>query len=143
MPVKPPTFRPKGQRSRRQANAEYDAKRGSARQRGYSPRWDREAYAFKGLHPFCIGCKAVGMLMATEVVDHIIPHKGDEKLMWNERNWQPACRFHHDVVKQKLELLYAQGSIPADDLRLNSATAVELTRDLLADLSDPRGGRNP
>ncbi|KGT75807.1 hypothetical protein MA20_31955 [Bradyrhizobium japonicum] len=143
MPVKPPTFRPQGQRSRRQANVEYDAKRGSARQRGYSPRWDKAAYAYKGLHPFCVGCKAVGRLVACEVVDHIIPHKGDQKLMWDGRNWQSACRFHHDVVKQKLEVMFAQGDVSAPDLHLNSAIAVELTRDLVPELRHPPGGQNP
>ncbi|QOG20443.1 HNH endonuclease [Bradyrhizobium sp. SEMIA] len=143
MPVKPPTFRPQGQRSRRQANVEYDAKRGSARQRGYSPRWDKAAYVYKGLHPFCVGCKAVGRLVASEVVDHIIPHKGDQKLMWDEQNWQPACRFHHDVVKQKLEVMFAQGDVSAADLHLNSAIAVELTRDLVPELRHPPGVQNP
>jgi len=61
--------------------------------------------------------------------------------MWNEANWQPSCRFHHDVVKQRLESLFAQGVITAPDLRLNSVKAVELTRDLQSDLHP--GGEGP
>ncbi len=31
-----------------------------------------------------------------DVVDHIIPHKGDQSLFWDSSNWQPLCKHHHD-----------------------------------------------
>ena len=34
--------------------------------------------------------------MAT-VVDHIVPHRGDQKLFWDRGNWQPLCEHHHNV----------------------------------------------
>jgi 5-methylcytosine-specific restriction protein A len=30
------------------------------------------------------------------VVDHIIPHRGDPTLFWDESNWQPLCKKCHD-----------------------------------------------
>jgi 5-methylcytosine-specific restriction enzyme A len=137
MPIKPPTFRPKGQPTRRHASAAHDAKRGSARQRGYDAKWDKEATAFKREFPLCLGCRAVGRFEASAVVDHVMPHKGDRHLMWDRRNWQPACRFHHDVVKQRLEVMFAQGKIGANELRLDSDAAMRLTRELLL---EPGGG---
>lgn len=47
--------------------------------------------------------------------------------MWDRRNWQPSCRFHHDVVKQRLEILFAQGRINTAELHLDSPGAVEIT----------------
>lgn len=37
------------------------------------------------------------------LVDHIIPHRGDKKLFWDERNWQGLCKKHHDrkTAKEK------------------------------------------
>lgn len=32
-----------------------------------------------------------------EVVDHIQSHKGDMRLFWDESNWQPLCKRHHDI----------------------------------------------
>ena len=29
-------------------------------------------------------------------LDHIIPHRGDETLMWSESNWQALCKPCHD-----------------------------------------------
>lgn len=69
--------------------------------------------------------------MAADVVDHIVPHKGDQSLFWNERNWQSCCAWHHDVVKQKLEALRLKGEINIDDLRLDSEVAKRLTRELM------------
>ncbi|MDZ4865906.1 MAG: HNH endonuclease signature motif containing protein [Alphaproteobacteria bacterium] len=128
MPEMPKTFR---SRSRQAINRDYDQRRGSARDRGYTTRWDREAKAFRAAHPLCIGCLAVGRTSATEVVDHIIPHDGDERLMWDPMNRQPSCTPHHSIVKQKLEALFKVGAIDAADLSLASDRAKQLTIELL------------
>lgn len=109
--------------------------RASARQRGYTAAWDREAKAFKAAHPLCLGCAAVGRVSPATVVDHIVPHKGNERLFWDRANWQPCCGWHHDVVKKRLEERYLCGEASAADLRLDSRMAVELTR------TSPRRGR--
>jgi hypothetical protein len=67
----------------------------------------------------------------TQVTDHVEPHKGDMIKFWNAKRWQPACCWHHDVVKQKLEQMYARGEISVDDLWLNSAVAIRLTLELM------------
>lgn len=37
------------------------------------------------------------------VIDHITPHKGDQKLFWDRKNWQVLCPDHHDIAKQQEE----------------------------------------
>jgi 5-methylcytosine-specific restriction protein A len=105
-----------------------DGRRSSARQRGYDARWDRAAAAFKIEHPLCIGCQAIGQVKAAELVDHVEPHKGDMIKFWNVAMWQSACRWHHDVIKPQLERMYEQGEIGLTELRLDSATAIKLSR---------------
>lgn len=64
--------------------------RPSASARGYGSRWRAARAAFLGAHPICrCGRRA-------ELVDHIVPHCGDEKLFWDESNWQALCRPCHD-----------------------------------------------
>jgi 5-methylcytosine-specific restriction protein A len=109
------------------SDADYDARRGSARARGYTAAWDRASLAFRRERPLCLGCEAVGLVVVCEVVDHVIPHKGDEVLFWDRARWQPSCRWHHDVVKQILEQLYAHGTATEADLWLNSAKAIAIT----------------
>lgn len=128
MPVMPPLFRPSG-RTRKDVRREADARRGSAHQRGYGFKWDKAAKRFRRSNPLCLGCQAAGRTMAAEVTDHIIPHKGDMELFWNADNWQASCRWHHDVIKQRLEDAWSEGKIGADDLRLDSAAAIRLTRE--------------
>jgi 5-methylcytosine-specific restriction endonuclease McrA len=130
MPEMPRTFRPRGQASRPEQLKAYDQRRGSARARGYSRAWDKAATAYKRAHPFCVGCMAVGRFEAVAVVDHVEPHKGDRAKFWDSTNWQSACAWHHSVVKQKLEALFASGGCTAADLRLDSRRAIRLTRDL-------------
>lgn len=127
----PPTFRAKRSGTRHEREREHDQRRGSARERGYDRRWDVNARAYREAHPLCLGCEALGDVRATEICDHIIPHKGDTKLFTDPKNRQPACGWHHDVVKQQLERMYEQGIITAQDLRLDSVVAVALTRKLL------------
>lgn len=70
--------------------------RGSAASRGYDSRWRRARRAFLQAHPLCAECLRNGRYTAATVVDHIIPHRGDMNLFWDERNWQSLCRDCHD-----------------------------------------------
>ncbi|MBN8972933.1 MAG: HNH endonuclease [Rhizobiales bacterium] len=108
--------------------SDYDARRGSARARGYDARWDRSAKVFRAHHPLCLGCEAEGRISVATVVDHVLPHRGDMDLFWDATKWQPACDFHHNVVKQQLEHLFDRGAIAEADLWLNSARAIAISR---------------
>lgn len=66
-----------------------DARRPTARQRGYGAKWDKARREFLAANPQC-SCGA-----PATVVDHIIAHKGDQRLFWSRSNWQPLCRACH------------------------------------------------
>lgn len=123
----PGTFRSARLPSRETLKRESDQRRGSSRDRGYDTRWDKASRAYRRQHPLCVGCEAVGRVMACEAVDHIVPHRGDMALFWDRDNWQGACDWHHDVVKKRLEAMFDRGEIKADQLRLDSETAIGLT----------------
>ncbi|HOO52277.1 MAG TPA: HNH endonuclease signature motif containing protein, partial [Alphaproteobacteria bacterium] len=44
----------------------------------------------------CVECERKGHVIPATVVDHIIPHRGDETLFWDESNWQALCKKCHD-----------------------------------------------
>lgn len=37
-----------------------------------------------------------GIHTKATVVDHIVHHRGDKTLFWDESNWQPLCKKCHD-----------------------------------------------
>ena len=78
-------------------------KRTSA-ERGYGGKWQRERLIFLGKHPLCERCQAIGRTTAATVVNHRIPHKGDWKLFWDRKNWEPSCQPHHDRDIKKEEM---------------------------------------
>ncbi len=49
-------------------------------------------------HPLCEcdECKRLNRLLAATVVDHKIPHKGDQTLFWDSDNWQAMSKPCHD-----------------------------------------------
>jgi len=73
-----------------------DRLRGGATARGYDSRWRKARALFLRKHPLCAECKRQGKLTPATVVDHIIPHRGDMTLFWDESNWQPLCKDCHD-----------------------------------------------
>lgn len=86
----------------RERNARYEAKRLSARERGYDSKWQRESKAFLALpeNRLC----ACGCGRKADMVDHIVPHRGDRKLFWDRSNWQPmASSPCHARKKQAAE----------------------------------------
>lgn len=68
----------------------------STKQKGYGSRWQRESKAYLRAHPLCARCLAKGKYTKATVVDHIVPHRGDQKLFWDRSNWQSLCKSCHD-----------------------------------------------
>lgn len=77
-----------------------DRQRGTAHQRGYDARWDKARLEHLDEYPLCIDHKKRGYIEVATVVDHIIPHKGDQKLFWDRDNWQSLCKPCHDRKTQ-------------------------------------------
>jgi 5-methylcytosine-specific restriction protein A len=65
--------------------------RPSAESRGYDWRWQKYRIAFLKKYPLCELCKEQGIVTAADVVDHIVPHKGDMIKFWDKTNHQSAC----------------------------------------------------
>ena len=68
----------------------------SAASRGYGLAWRKASKAFLQLHPLCAECMEEGRYMKATVVDHIVPHRGDQKMFWDRSNWQALCKRCHD-----------------------------------------------
>ncbi|MAR55843.1 MAG: HNH endonuclease [Rickettsiales bacterium] len=77
-------------------------RRDSPSKRGYGRRWQAARATFLKKHPICVKCPKHRPRSAT-VVDHIVPHKGDQKLFWDQTNWQPLCATCHSAIKQAEE----------------------------------------
>jgi 5-methylcytosine-specific restriction enzyme A len=96
-----PAHQPPAKAARLAVRARSDARRGSAHSRGYDARWQKARLVFLACHAYrCAGyglpphlarCRTVA-----SVVDHIIPHRGDPDLFWDETNWQCLCKSCHD-----------------------------------------------
>jgi len=83
----------------KQARRVADAGRGNASERGYTARWHKARTVYLNENPLCVHClkEQPPRYTPASVVDHIIPHRGDYNLMWDEGNWQPLCAYHHNV----------------------------------------------
>lgn len=89
---------PTAKRWERERKTRFDAKRPSARARGYGPEWERARAEYLAAYPSCRRCG-----QPATVVDHIKPHKGDQVLFWDRRNWQALCAHCHNAAKQREE----------------------------------------
>ena len=77
----------------------------SSTERGYNATWRKARNAYLYDHPLCVMCLAMTTprTVPANVVDHIVPHKGDQALFWDTANWQALCKPHHDSDKQMTE----------------------------------------
>src|SRR4249919_1313624 len=71
--------------------------RGTTTQRGYGHKWRQRRDPFLRANPYCRPCLEHGRKTVANIVDHIIPHKGNDALMWDQANWQPICTYCHNV----------------------------------------------
>ena len=63
-----------------------DRMRGGASTRRYDARWREARALFLKQHPLCAFCQAEGKIVPATVVDHIIPHRGDQRLFWDQKD---------------------------------------------------------
>lgn len=66
-------------------------------EKGYGSRWRKARETFLRSHPLCADHMQRGQVVPATVVDHIVPHKGDQALFWDSENWQPLCASCHGV----------------------------------------------
>jgi 5-methylcytosine-specific restriction protein A len=83
-----------GYDAERERKRRHDARRASARQRGYDSTWERVRRLVLQEEPLCRLCKAEGLIEPATEVDHIVPMaNGGARL--DRANLQPLCRKHH------------------------------------------------
>lgn len=123
-------FRAPGQPAPKTRQRQAERYRGSASSRGYGRKWQKARLQHLEENPLCLGCQAVGHTKAATIVDHVEPHEGDMVKFWNADMWQSCCKWHHDVIKQRLEASFASGRIGISSLWLNSEEAKALTEKL-------------
>ena len=99
----PPELKAARQREKKQRARDYDQRRGSAASRGYGRAWRRARIVFLRNNLLCTDCKSAGKTTAASVVDHVVPHRGNRTLFWDQDNWQPLCKTHHDQKTRRGE----------------------------------------
>lgn len=101
------------------AGPKREDRRGSAAERGYGHRWRAARERFLRRHPLCVASLANGLTVAADVVDHIVPHRGDMVLFWDPSNWQALSKGVHDSIKAVLEDRWERGQLDVALLRLD------------------------
>lgn len=94
---------------RKEVRKGQDSRRGSSTERGYNYRWQKARQTFLGRNPLCSICQKAGRITPASIVDHIVPHRGDQLLFWDTANWQSLCKPCHDSIKQAEERQMGRG----------------------------------
>jgi 5-methylcytosine-specific restriction protein A len=70
------------------------ARRLGSSERGYTSKWQKARADFLQRFPRCMtrGCNSVA-----SIVDHAVPHKGNDALFWDRSNWRARCKSCHDA----------------------------------------------
>lgn len=67
-------------------------------------RWRRLRWSVLLRDAFtCRKCGRIEGETSLLVADHIVPHRGEERLFWDETNLQCLCKACHDTIKQSEE----------------------------------------
>ena len=83
---------PKHKTERQQSR---ETQRPNASTRGYDHKWRTLRNAHLKANPLCVMCLSFGKVERATVVDHIVPHKGDDELRLDPSNLQSLCTWHH------------------------------------------------
>lgn len=70
----------------------YEATRGTTAERGYDHAWQALRAKHLAVYP---ACKRCGKVDASNHVDHIMAHRGDDTFRLDPANLQTLCHSHH------------------------------------------------
>ncbi|SCY25922.1 HNH endonuclease signature motif containing protein [Alkaliphilus peptidifermentans] len=85
----------------REMDIEYDRSNRPYKKLYKTGKWQKLRRQVLANHPLCKVCKINGRIIKATVVDHINPHKGDEKLFYDIENLQSLCKSCHDSKTAK------------------------------------------
>ena len=78
-------------------------------------KWRVKRNKFLSVNPRCRFCwEDHKLIIRAEVVDHIIPHKGNIDLLLDPTNYQALCKKCHDSKKQRAERRGYSDAVDAD-----------------------------
>ena len=92
-----PRLVPRGRKYCDEHTAKHPEEVRSAAGRGYGAAWRKARRQYLEAHPLCVECMKEGRYVKATDVDHIVPHRGDQKLFWDRSNWQALCHRHHSM----------------------------------------------
>ena len=84
------------QRHQREERRELARSRPNPAAMEYGHEWRKASRRFLQENPLCVHCRQAGKIRASEVTDHIVPHKGGMAAFWDRTNWQALCKPCHD-----------------------------------------------
>ena len=90
-----PALVPYGQRYCEEHKKMHPEESRSANSRGYGRQWQKARKQFLAAHPLCEECLAERRYVKATDVDHVVPHRGDMALFWDQGNWRALCHRHH------------------------------------------------
>lgn len=82
----------------------------------YDRAWEKYRAIFLSTNPRCYSCGE-----ASTVVDHLVPHKGDENLFRQLDNHLPLCKRCHDVITGLFDRRFRPGNAITEKLKWLSA----------------------
>lgn len=96
-----PRLVPRGKKYCDEHSAAHPEESRSGGGRGYGSKWNKARKRFLKKHPLCAECAKQGRYVTATDVDHIVPHRGDPALFWDENNWQPLCHRCHSAKTRR------------------------------------------
>lgn len=108
MPSKPPTHRPAG------LSHVVRAPRLSPSKRGYGRAWEALRAAHLAKHPLCVHCLPLDLTVEATEVDHITPHGGDRRKLFDRKNLQSLCKPCHSRKTVTIDGGLGRGRVEAD-----------------------------
>jgi len=102
MPTRPKQFVGAGQQ---EAARRYEHDRNQLQWRKWykSPRWLKIRKLYLAQNPLCAECEKLGRTVPATILDHIIPHRGNEALFFEPTNRAGLCKRCHDSKTRRGE----------------------------------------
>ena len=86
----------------KKAHKSYNARRPASDKFYWTNTWKRKSATFREAHPVCCECDSIGLVVPSELVDHIIPYRERPDLALVDSNLRALCWPCHNRIGKKV-----------------------------------------
>lgn len=98
------------EKQRSKAHRKYNSDRPASDAFYRTERWKKKSEQYRKRHPLCEECESIGLVVPSQMTDHIKPYRLHPELAFDDENLRALCWPCHNRIGAQVRKMQAEGN---------------------------------